>query len=510
MYFPKTLQAGAAPASRLLFAILCLGLLGVCTSRLVYPFDVGQFEAAVWAPALESIAGRNPYAYALREPYIMAPYGYLYYLLVGVGLKLFGYQFWLGRLLAVVGALCCVRACLRIVLSLTDGRREAAWFTAAMIAAAGPFQIWLAVQRSDFIGLAFAFGGLAIAVLAARNASPQSDRRALGMAFLFTAAFLCKLTLVLPTVAAIAWLLHQGRRREAVVLGASYALLVAAAAGALNVTSSGGYGWQHLVLTRKIPVDYAVASRSFLFLAITPPLLCGVACGVGALYRFSIAAARARQPRLAALRYWSALEFFAAYGLLALVVNFISSARAGANVNYYLESLFALGIVSGLAYDRFRIGPRARIALAALLLLFGAVHCARSARGEYFRWAALPYFRELVRTVKDRTAPDAVLLSAYPELAVAAGRPYYFGDFMQYTDGRSRELVQLFQSTVEARRFGAILWHIPEDRSLRGHSQTTTPLPVPTKARVAYLYLPEPEARRAPRSNLATPGSPAN
>ena len=85
-------------------AMLVLLLMGISVSRIVYPFDVGHFEACVWTPALLSAEGKNPYAYATQEPFVMAPYGYLYYLTVGVGLRLFGWQFWFGRTLTVFSA----------------------------------------------------------------------------------------------------------------------------------------------------------------------------------------------------------------------------------------------------------------------------------------------------------------------------------------------------------------------------------------------------------------------
>ncbi|MEK7829896.1 MAG: hypothetical protein AAB401_02360, partial [Acidobacteriota bacterium] len=69
-------------------ALLALLLLGVGISRLVYPFDVGHFEACIWTPAIFAARGENPYDIALREPFATAPYGYFYYLTVGAGLRM--------------------------------------------------------------------------------------------------------------------------------------------------------------------------------------------------------------------------------------------------------------------------------------------------------------------------------------------------------------------------------------------------------------------------------------
>lgn len=88
----------------LIFTPLALLLIAISVSRTIYPFDVGHFEACVWTPALLSAQGENPYAYATQEPFVMAPYGYLYYLTVGTGLRQFGWQFRFGRALTVLSA----------------------------------------------------------------------------------------------------------------------------------------------------------------------------------------------------------------------------------------------------------------------------------------------------------------------------------------------------------------------------------------------------------------------
>src|SRR5262249_6175240 len=98
-------------------------LLSVSASRLIYPFDVDHFEACVWTPALLSWQGESPYAYATLEPFVMAPYGYFYYLTIGVGLRLFGWQFWFGRALTVLSAVVCVICVAGVTRAVTSDRR---------------------------------------------------------------------------------------------------------------------------------------------------------------------------------------------------------------------------------------------------------------------------------------------------------------------------------------------------------------------------------------------------
>ncbi|HEX9004731.1 MAG TPA: hypothetical protein VGB07_32765 [Blastocatellia bacterium] len=83
---------------------MVLLLLGISVSRILYPFDVGHFEACVWRPALLQRAGRKSLylrdAGTVRDGAIRD----LYYLTVGLGLRLFGWQFWFGRTLTVFSA----------------------------------------------------------------------------------------------------------------------------------------------------------------------------------------------------------------------------------------------------------------------------------------------------------------------------------------------------------------------------------------------------------------------
>src|SRR3954453_5890248 len=76
----------------------------VCVSRIVYPHDLSVYEADRWAPADLIAHGHSPYykSLATNPPYVVAPYGPLYYGLVAIGARLFGDQFAFGRTLGVV------------------------------------------------------------------------------------------------------------------------------------------------------------------------------------------------------------------------------------------------------------------------------------------------------------------------------------------------------------------------------------------------------------------------
>jgi 4-amino-4-deoxy-L-arabinose transferase-like glycosyltransferase len=128
---------------------LVTSLIGVSLSRLVYPYDVGYYEAVVWEPSLLAANGLNHYNYALRPPFVMAPYGYLYYLMIGLGLRLFGLQLWLGRLTSILAAAIIVICIWRISGSLTR-EPQAAAFAVVVFLSSITLQSWIAVQRSRF------------------------------------------------------------------------------------------------------------------------------------------------------------------------------------------------------------------------------------------------------------------------------------------------------------------------------------------------------------------------
>src|SRR5215813_2905674 len=184
-------------------------LLSVSVSRLIYPFDVGHFEACIWTPALLSAQGASPYAYATREPFVMAPYGYFYYLTIGVGLRLFGWQFWFGRALTVLSAVVCVICVAGVTRAVTSDRRAVMvgvlWFLSTIT-----MFHWIGVHRPDFLALALAFSALAL-VFAEDNARDRIGSRTFLVVALLTLAFFFKQTCLLSIAVVIARYLQTGR-----------------------------------------------------------------------------------------------------------------------------------------------------------------------------------------------------------------------------------------------------------------------------------------------------------
>ena len=233
--------------------ILGFFLVSIIISRLVYPFDIGHLEAFNWMPATHLLEGKNPYAFAFTPPYSMTPYGIVYYALLAVGIKFFGLQLWWGRFLTVLGFAVCLWAVIKITRKITDSK-EAVWTACLVSLALFPAHAWLAMTRSDLIGLAFASAAVAL-VFTSEKDSPLSFGRLLVVILLAVAAFFTKHTFLLPVgiIGLRFWQLNKWR--EIGVFSAAFLILTAAGMFLLNATSDGGYWWQHFIHAQRLPCE---------------------------------------------------------------------------------------------------------------------------------------------------------------------------------------------------------------------------------------------------------------
>ncbi|MBP6821852.1 MAG: hypothetical protein KA368_09925 [Acidobacteria bacterium] len=470
--------------------LLTLLLFGVGASRLIYPFDVGHFEACTWTPALFAAQGKNPYDIALREPFATAPYGYFYYLAVGVGLRVFGWQFWFGRALTILAAGVCVYCLGRIVWALTKNR-QAVLLSAMIFLATITLHHWLGVHRPDLPALALAFAALAI-VFAFNGEGEFRLPIVTVVIVLLASAFFFKQTTLLPIAVSTARFWQMGRRNPALSVLFATILLIAIIGLALNATSNGAYFWQHFTLAERVPHSYGMAGHWLLslFKSATTWIVAGLF--VAALFAGNNHTGRFSGDKFNA---WlkSPVCLWSCYLVAALGFAFVTSARAGAYINYYLEVSIVAAVVAGTAWRRLAEYGRWQKfypALVLLILLAGAFEFSRMARAESYRWRSLPYYRELVTTLKNDTLPDGLCISVHPELAVAAGRSFHFGDWIQYHDGRSPELRQAFANAVISGRYAAIVWLKPGDPALPGYKVVSMQTPLPDRHYPVYLLLP--------------------
>ena len=484
-----------APYVGLVLGVL---LLGLSFSRLVYPFDTGNYEAFIWSPARLAISGQNPYSFALSPPFVMAPYGIVYYLLIGLGTQLFGLQLWFGRLASIVATGVCLVCIWRITGCLTEDRR-APWFGVIAFMASFPLQACVALQRPDLVSLALAFVAVALMFTTNREASVSASRITL-VILLLVAAFFTKQTTLLPVAVVVArcWQLRQ--RHWAVIVLSGFAALSLALILWLNHGSSGGYLWQHWTHARRLPFDLARAFAYPLALIKAPATWLLVGTCLLALYHVRAdlrqVLSQARDFSLDKLLApnISAKWLIVIYLHLAFLFAFIASARHGSNINYYLESSIVASIVFALALNRIMENSKWRRLAATIVLLLaagGGWQLLRFARGEYFRWRSLPYLMQIAEAVERLTPTDGVCISVYPELVTRSGRTFHFDDFGEYNYGWSPELRRAFREGILSRRYAAILLH-DDKAKFRGYQLVRMTEPVPEKFYSVYLYVRQP------------------
>jgi hypothetical protein len=445
-------------------------IVGIGLSRLLYPFDTGHYEAVIWGPALLSIAGHNPYAAAnvTGSPYLMAGYGYLYYLVIGSGLKAFGLQFWFGRAVSLAAS-GIVIVCVGKIAFLLTQKSQAVILTLITVLSSFAFQAWIGLQRSDLPGLAAALAGLYLAFKWSREGSDRIAAQTVFATLLLASAFFFKMTIVLPTLVAAAVYFQAGKRKVALFTLAGALAIIGTGILLLNSTSGGGYFWQHFILMSENSHSYSrsieIASDLLKAPATSIALVVVIASlGFTALKQYPEAATRFRaalKPILPqVLKSPKSLVFL--HLAAAVLLGFVTSSRSGASVNYYMEASFVGAMAVALAWDRLEnmtTRKAIHVLSACLLAIAGAFQLARITRGEYLRWQSLPYCKEMVSTLADYAPPGTTCFSVYPELVTAAGRDYHFGDWIQYLDGRSQELTQLFRNTIRINRYPAMIWH---------------------------------------------------
>jgi len=442
-------------------AIPAIAVMAISVSRILFPYDVGQYEANAWGPAQLLTDFENPYGLevATEPPYLVAPYGPLYYAVVGLGVDLFGEQFWFMRLVSLACVAICALLIGRLIFALTK-HRGAALLGVTILLAQFPVQSWAAVQRPDLLALALAVGGVYAAFSGAgRDVGTQ---RAAMAGLLLAAALLTRQSLFLPVVLVGGWYLGAHALRELVVFAITTAGLLAGATIVFSLGVEGGIIWSLYQLQSGAGVDWAHALDVTRGIAESPVTWLTLALAAWALIAAFAPARRSSQsggrqrPRGAD----AACIVATAYTALAAGIAAATSARPGSNVNYWLETCAAIAVTVPLLLVRSSMDRPVRrlvVSGAAVLLALGAGTMAiRLGRGEATRWEGKPYLDSLVDVTERLTRPGAPSFGSYPEIISAANRPYYFNDFVQY-DGRSPRLRRAFESAVATRQLAAMV-----------------------------------------------------
>jgi len=457
----------------------------IAISRIVYPFDIGHLEAFSWMPATHLLEGKNPYSFAFTPPYSMTPYGIVYYALLAVGIKFFGLQMWWGRLLTVLAFAACLWAAVKITKKLT-GSREAAWIACLVSLALFPGQAWIAMMRSDLIGLAFALAAVCLVFVAERDKPFGFGRLAVVTALAVTAV-LTKHTLLLPVGIIVLRFWQTNKWRESAAFGSAFLIFTALGIIFLNYTSDGGYLWQHFVHAQRVPFTLEkLTGEVFKMISAPTTAVFGVFLLIFAYRKRGFFDPKRRAEILNLLRSPRLLIWF--YLLLSFTAASLSAGRVGANVNYYLEAAFLIAMASGLIYEDFRKMPKLACAMIAMLILGAAFQLVRFGRGEYFRWQAASYYREISETAARFAPAGSTCLSVYVELVARGGCRFYFDDYGEYIGDWAPELNAIFEREVSAGRFAVVIWKT-DDFQEKYPNYELKPMSQDIPQRVIPIYL---------------------
>lgn len=421
--------------------------IAVAVSRIFYPFDLGHFESVAWEPARLIVSGQNPYEpdLTVRPPYVMSVYGPLYYAIIGLGIKLFGFQFWFGRSVSLLAFLVACFCIYRLVARLTKKspfQNELCCLGVAMFASPMPVGFWSGMHRADFLALAFGLCGLVLSNAGSDGPAPN-HRRLVFAGVCFAAAVFCRQTAILPLAFASAWHWKYHRRAALGLLG-TCGLIVGAVGAWLQFSSHGGYIWLQWILPSGSPrsLDSALGYLIIQFIAPVAAMVILLALIAG---RDKSSASESQH----CVRWWQT------YFLTASVLAFVTSSRYGANVNYWLEPCAIGAVLATLAVAHRGFGVRVHQVALGMVLFSSCVLGYLLAREEQTRWRDLSYLREIVVALQKYVPPDQPVASLFIDLVLAAGRTPWFNDAYQYdTSPRHR---RIFEDAITSRRLGALL-----------------------------------------------------
>ncbi len=458
-------------------------LIGISVSRIFYPFDVGHYEAGIWAPSYLSDHGVNPYKMELstNPPYSMAPYGIGYYELVGWGLRFFGFQFWFARIISVICVLICSICIAKLTLHFT-GCKKKAMLGIFLFLSQFPIQAWIGMQRPDLLSLSCSLLGITIALT--MNCAGKHLKillLLLILAFFLGTAILTRQTSFLPVGVVAGWYFLNRQYSRLIIFIISIVSFLSIVLIGLNKTSDGGYFWQQWLMPSTVEKTFEIGLRHFIDFVKSPVT-------IGILFLWVLIWGSKKNQN----KYMPYTILLLAYLIVSVLLASVTASRIGSNINYYLELTAVVAMITPiyiLRIDKSLVSRNIYLTILIFIFLCLSFTGLRICRGEYFRWQSLAYFNEIVAAIEQNTPKNQPAYSDYPELIVAANRPYYFNDFVQY-DGRSPKHQIIFNKVLSSGKLSAIIT-ASEDTPL-GYYRYQLSNPVPKKFYKVYLYLRKP------------------
>ena len=358
---------GAALVCRVLFALALLGLAihfvayaYGAVQAVLYPYELDYGEGIVWQQALLIPTGGPPgtmYGDVNTFPFLVFHYPPLYHLVVRAVSALGPNMLLAGRAVSLIATLaaCLLGGAIAFMCArgMCSRRNAVIGALAACLAfpCCWPVVAWSYLMRVDMLAAALSLAGMWLALH--DRPAPASLFRVLDLAAIaFAAAIFTKQTSLAAPAATMAIMAAADPRRaaRACALGAGVSLL---ALGALSWATEGRF-LTHVVSYNVNRFSLGVALQSLREEAQVH--LVYVVCAVIAL-----AAAWRRHGRGIANRGWAAyrsrlrvdrpvraMSILALYVVLSTMLSLLAG-KSGAAVNYYIEWLAGLAMLTGIA-----------------------------------------------------------------------------------------------------------------------------------------------------------------
>lgn len=475
-------------------------------SRILIPHDMDQ-TFLTWMVGDLLTTGRNPWSVTsvLTPPFCIPAYGPNYFLLSAIAQGIFGDQYWLLRLISFSAniVICLFIAKIAMIKTSNSGnitqmgdnesnsRSFGSLIAVVAMLGSTTFISNIAVGRPDNLGLAFSLCGMALLIssISRNNCTQKSITTAgilIGMAPLFKQNFISAII-----VGIFITYRHGSWKRFAVsAIGLPFLVVLV-----LVITSQGGF----LEICLRYPSlpekTIQNAINVFLKTFVKTPSNVLIMAGLGLALLPMVKSLRKsnvwRQQLvdISPLLLWLFLS-----GSLALLT---SQRKLGGSPLYWYEFLAVSCIVTGrlvnmtIQQRKFSFFQfRAWLTWTVALLIVASVFQLRSLRGNYFEWAARPYYLELQQIVATKTPVNEPTLSYFSEVSHRAGRDVLFNDLLLYHQ-TTPENRRLLNDKIKEKTFSCLLLQPQnaEDYLTADYVEVKTQNTFPDKIYAVKLYL---------------------
>ena len=319
------------------FVALAFSLLVFCLyagNLLGFPYDYDQGEGFEVHDSVLFSRLQLPYRDTETYPFYASNYPPLFHVMAAPLARLFGPAYWYGRLLGFLGSLVAAAAIAAAVYR-EGGRRKSIAALSGLAFLSSNFVYHIGPLFRQHMTMVM-FETLAIVLLS--HAFPKRDKRGIAIALLLLiCAGYTKQLAAISAVAAIAWMILRGPAR-ALRWTIGFGLAGGAIFAALNLASDGQW-WLQAIVANVNDFDREQAFGLFILWFKLHGLLLGPACML-LIYE----------------TYFDRLSLYSLWFAATALLGGIASGTWGAGDSYFVTSIAAMCILSGLFFSRILDG----------------------------------------------------------------------------------------------------------------------------------------------------------